>query len=216
MKTVIFDMDGVLVNSERMHFQALDRTLQAHGIALTWEYFAQFIGSTIPHMWEVIARDYHLNTELVRQMHAQYMMNQWYFIERDGHLPVDGAQELVRSLFAAGYRLAVASSSSEQQIAEIVDALGIRGCFTALISGETVPHPKPEPDIFLSAADTLGVQPADCVVIEDSAHGVAAAKAAGMFCIGLRNPDSGEQDLSAADRTVSALRDICVDSFPTV
>lgn len=124
-----------------------------------------------------------------------------------GHTPVDGSPELVRALARRGYRMAVASSSPMYEITEVVAALGLDGCFEFLISGETVEHPKPAPDIFLQAAAHMGVSPEDCIVIEDSSNGVRAAKAAGMTCIALRNPDSGNQDLTPADIIIDALGD---------
>lgn len=204
MQTVIFDMDGVLINSERMHYEALSKTLAARGAVLGWEYYAQFVGSSAAHMWEVLERDFGLSDSR-KERAAAYAMNQWFFLERDGYIAVPGAQKLVEQLFCAGARLAVASSSALPAIEATVEALQIRHCFVRLISGESVARPKPAPDVFLEAARQLQTPPEDCIVIEDSENGVRAAKAAGMYCIGLQNPDSGAQNLSAADRIVDTL-----------
>lgn len=93
----------------------------------------------------------------------------------------------------------LASSSPMYYIRAVLAKLGIEGCFQAVASGEEVPRSKPSPDVFLLAAERLGVQPCDCLVIEDSAHGVRAAGAAGMRSVGYVNPTSGQQDLSGAD-----------------
>lgn len=205
MQTVIFDMDGVIINSERMHFKALQKTLSEQGVLIGFPYYSQFIGSTVTHMWDVLERKFHF-TKPRAELNAAYEMNKWFFIQKDGYQPVDGAQELVQRLFRSGVRLAVASSSSPKVITDAVNALHIRNCFLKLISGETVTHPKPAPDIFLKTARQLDVEPTECIVIEDSTNGVRAAKAAGMYCIGLQNPDSGNQDLSQADLIVTSLR----------
>jgi len=96
-------------------------------------------------------------------------------------------------------KLAIASSSSIASIERNMEQLGLRKYFDKVVSGVTVDKPKPAPDVFLKAAEELGVKPEECLVIEDSCNGVKAAKAAGMACIGYVNPNSGEQDLSEAD-----------------
>lgn len=207
MKTILFDMDGVLVATEHMHYEALncvlDRTV---GRTMDWGYYTQFIGSTTTFLWNTLDRDFGLDGQTA-SLHAAYTQQKIEFLKERGHVPVDGSPELVRALSRRGYRMAVASSSPMCEITEVVQALGLEGCFEFLISGETVEHPKPAPDIFLKAAEHLGAAPEDCIVIEDSANGVRAAKAAGMTCIALRNPDSGNQDLSPADIIIDALGD---------
>lgn len=207
MKTILFDMDGVLVATERMHYEALNRVLdRAVGRTMDWGYYTQFIGSTTTFFWSTLDRDFRLNGQ-TDALHQAYTQQKIEFLKERGHTPVDGSPELVRALARRGYRMAVASSSPMYEITEVVTALGLDGCFEFLISGETVEHPKPAPDIFLQAAAHMGVQPEDCIVIEDSSNGVRAAKAAGMTCIALRNPDSGNQDLTPADIIIDALGD---------
>lgn len=205
MNTVIFDMDGVLVNTERTHYQALCRTLaRVAGRTMDWDYYAQFVGTTLSHMWSVIERDYDLPGQTA-VLDAAFEEDKAYYREKNGHVPVPGAPALVRRLKAAGCTLAVASSSPQREIDAAMEALGLTECFTVLISGETVARPKPAPDIFLKAAALLGADPSACAVVEDSANGVGAAKAAGMFCVGFVNPDSGDQDLTPADRLVTTM-----------
>lgn len=207
MKTILFDMDGVLVATERMHYEALNRVLdRAVGRTMDWGYYTQFIGSTTTFFWSTLDRDFGLNGQ-TDALHQAYTQQKIEFLKERGHTPVDGSPELVRALARRGYRMAVASSSPMYEITEVAQALGLDGCFEFLISGETVEHPKPAPDIFLQAAAHMGVPPEDCIVIEDSSNGVRAAKAAGMTCIALRNPDSGNQDLTPADIIIDALGD---------
>jgi HAD superfamily hydrolase (TIGR01509 family) len=104
--------------------------------------------------------------------------------------------------------MALASSSTQRVIDTVLEKLALVGVFDPVVSGEEVEHGKPAPDIFLRTAGLLEIPPETCLVIEDSANGVRAAKAAGMVCIGFRNPNSGAQDLSAADAIVASLDEI--------
>lgn len=216
-KPVIFDMDGVLVNSERMHFDALNRTLaRATGRTMDWNYYSQFVGSTLTHMWQVLDCDFELGGNIAA-MDQAYTADKEYFLAQNGHIPVPGAPALVRALHAAGCPLAVASSSPMCEIQAVVQALGLAHCFDVLVTGAVLSRPKPAPDIFLHTAELLGAAPSDCRVIEDSANGVRAAKAAGMYCIGFVNPDSGAQDLSPADVLVHDMAGclpLLVDQMP--
>lgn len=210
LKAIIFDMDGVLIDSEPVHYQANKQLMEQMGYKISYEYYKQFIGSTCTRMWKTIIKDYELDKTV-----------EWLLVESDkicddiirekGYPPVKGSVKLVRELVQAGYVLAVASSSKPERINKNVTSLGIQECFKKLVSGEKVENPKPAPDVFLKAAREIGVQPSDCVVIEDSDNGVSAAKAAGMVCIGYANPGSGEQSLNRADYIVESLENI--DSF---
>lgn len=210
LKAVIFDMDGVLIDSEPVHYQANRQLMENMGYEISYEYYKQFIGSTCTRMWQTIIRDYKLDKTV-----------QWLLTESDkicddiiienGYPPVNGSVKLVKELRASGYILAVASSSKPERIDKNVTNLDIKHCFEKLVSGEKVANPKPAPDVFLKAAKEIGVSPEECVVIEDSDNGVRAAKAAGMVCVGYLNPGSGEQSLSEADYVVESLENI--DSF---
>ncbi|MBQ4069720.1 MAG: GNAT family N-acetyltransferase [Lachnospiraceae bacterium] len=210
LKAVIFDMDGVLIDSEPVHYQANKQLMENMGYEISYEYYKQFIGSTCTRMWQTIIKDYKLDKTV-----------EWLLVESDkicdeiirenGYPPVKGAVNLVKDLRQAGYVLAVASSSKPERIEKNVTALDIKHCFYKLVSGEKVENPKPAPDVFLKAAREIGVSPEECIVIEDSDNGVKAAKAAGMVCIGYLNPGSGVQTLSEADYVVESLENI--DSF---
>jgi len=127
--------------------------------------------------------------------------------------PIAGIPKLLAALKALPVRLAIASSSDDDFINYIVDRLQIRSYFDALISGRNLPVSKPDPAIYLLAARTLGLPPSDCVVLEDADSGIQAAKTAGMFCIGYRNPITGCQSLSQADLVVDRIEDIEVQKL---
>ena len=205
LKAVIFDMDGVLVDSEPMHSRAIVNTLKKYGVALTEEYCQQFIGSTAAHMCSTIVKDYKLMVapeELEAANHAAIKQLE----KEEGYIPVPWVKELVMNLYENKVKLAIASSSSLSDIKDVTEALGIQTYFDKLVSGTTVPNPKPAPDVFLKAAEELGVDPADCMVIEDSMNGTIAADAAGMKTIGFINPNSGYHDLSKASVLIESFQ----------
>lgn len=198
LKAVIFDMDGVLVDTEPLHYRINEMVLQDMGHELPFDYYKQFIGSTKTHMWLTVIRDYGLD-KTPDQLNELVYKKENEIIEQEGFPKISGAKQLVSSLKDAGFRLAVASSSSPDIIIKMTQGVEVYEYFDEFVSGETVAHPKPAPDVFLKAAECLGVLPEECLVIEDSKNGVCAAKAAGMACLGFANPGSGEQDLSLAD-----------------
>jgi HAD superfamily hydrolase (TIGR01509 family) len=116
---------------------------------------------------------------------------------------IPGVRQLIEELTQLGIPMAVASSSSREIVELILSKVGIRHFFRTTVSGEEAPQGKPAPDIYLKAAATLGVEPRNCVAIEDSPPGVEGAKNAGMLCVGFANANSGKLDLSSADLILS-------------
>lgn len=207
LRAVIFDMDGVLVDSEPMHEEAAQETLRRNGVALPSDYDRNFIGSTTLKMYQTIVEDLHLELSPERlAQEYQEILREW--VAERGYPPVPGTKELVWGLHERGIRLAVASSSTMPEIEENTEACGIREAFDELVSGTVVKHPKPAPDIFLLAAERLGVKPSECLVVEDSMYGTMAAEAAGMACIGFANPNSGNQDLSRTQLVVEGFAEM--------
>lgn len=132
-------------------------------------------------------------------------------IETKGYEEIAGMKELIKDLYQNGMKLAIASAASEREIQKGVEGLGIASYFTKLVSGETVEHPKPAPDIFLKALGELELTVEECIIIEDSGNGVRAAKAAGVPVIGFCNLDSDNQDLSKADIVVEGFEEVDFD-----
>lgn len=198
LKAVIFDMDGVLIDSEPIHYQSNVTLLKRLSVEFPYDYYKKFIGSTCSYMWECIARDFNLDKS-PQWLNTEGNKICEEIVRKQGYPPVKGAKELVKSIWEAGYKLAVASSSALPTIRSNMEAQGLTGYFDELVSGEDVENPKPAPDVFIKAAKMLGVSPNECLVIEDSRNGVLAAKAADMTCLGFINPNSGEQNLDKAD-----------------
>lgn len=207
LKAVIFDMDGVLIDSEPLHARAAVKALEHLGYNVTIEYCYQFIGSTTLHMLEVMKQEFNIPLE-TREMLTVYQETLHNLIKTEGYEPIPYTKELVIDLYNHGMKLAIASSSTVKEIEAVVKALGIKKYFTKLISGTTVSQPKPAPDIFLKAATELGVNCKDCIIIEDSYNGVSSAVAAGIPVIGFANVHSGNQDLSKASVLIEGFDEI--------
>lgn len=208
IRNILFDMDGVLIDSEPVHFQIWRQVFHNHGLDIDFDHYQHCVGSNLDSLFLMAEKYYGVTFDdrpsLIREFRA--LKEPWF--HEKGVPPIPGVQTAVRTLYQRGYRMAVASSSALKYIEFITESLGIQDCFDALCTGQAVPHPKPAPDIFLFAADALGAKPQDCLVIEDSRNGSVAARDAGMTCWGFRNPSSGNQDLSTASWIFDAFHQI--------
>lgn len=209
MKAFLFDMDGVIIDSEPLHFEVEMMTMDYLGLTATKEYLEQFVGMTNPEMWKRVKEE-HQVPHTVEQIIDYQIAKKLNHLDKADLEPIDGILELIQDLQTNGIAIGLASSSPRSFIERVLTKFQINQHFNSIVSGEEVANGKPAPDVYLEAARVLGVSPEDCYVLEDSRNGVLAAKKAGMRCIGYRNPNSGNQDLSAADVVVDSIRDIRV------
>lgn len=182
---VIFDMDGVIIDSEPRHERAFLDVFEQMGYGQTHGIqFEQYLGRSDRAVWlDFIAKH---NPKWTLDELTAWKQNHLIEIIRREQPIFDGLPELVAKL-APRYRLAVASGSVHPVIEEVLAMKSLRQFFPIVVSVQDVAHGKPAPDIFLRAAQLLGVEPAACCVIEDSAAGVTAARAAGMTAIAITN-----------------------------
>ena len=199
MKCIIFDMDGVLIDTEPLHYKVWQEVFAERGLIIDYENYKDCIGSTRKFLYELILKNYGRDFRNDPTLPKRFIEIKDKFLNEKGIPQIEGVTETVRALHEKGYKLAVASSSPLRYIHFAMEKLGIADCFDLLFSGEQVKNPKPAPDTFLAVSEKLGISPEECVVIEDSENGSRAARAAGMYCLGFANPNSGNQDLSAAD-----------------
>lgn len=182
MISVIFDLDGTLVDSEPNYYESGRRTLARHGVRdFTWEEHARFIGIGTLETLEILRDRYALAApveELLAEQNAVYLE-----LARTGTEAFPEMRAFVERLHAARVPMAVASGSSLEAIDAVLAGTGLDALLTTVVSAEEVAHGKPAPDVFLEAARRLGAEPADCVVVEDAAPGALAARAAGMACV---------------------------------
>ncbi len=197
LKAVLFDMDGVIIDSEPQHARAAVLALKKFNINISIDYAYQFIGTTTYHMCRKIIEDFSMNITPEELLKANEVAKD-QLTQTEGYITIPYIVDLMKDLHSHGIKMMIASSSSGTSIQDVMRHLGIEDILDGYISGTTVAHPKPAPDIFLAAASKLGVAPSECLVIEDSYNGVTAAAAAGIPAIGFLNPNSGKQDLSKA------------------
>lgn len=189
-------MDGVIIDSEPLHQKVEEELLEDLGGTMTASDKEAFVGTTDYHMWSTMKERFDLS-QSVEEMIAS--KKDRFLSQIHNIFLVDGFKEVLSQLKEEGYLIALASSNNRRAVDQIVKQFDLAKDFELTMSGEDVTHGKPHPEIFLKTAEAIGVAPANCLVIEDAKNGVEAAKAAGMKCIGLDNPNSGPQDLSEAD-----------------
>jgi HAD superfamily hydrolase (TIGR01509 family) len=201
---VIFDMDGVLADTEPFNERALGVVLARRGASLSGIEYQGLVGQSNEASWVWMIAHFRLTESLVDLGHEyeRELLPQLAEV-----VPSPGAMELIHDLRSSGIRLAVASSSPRVIVDTILERLGMTHAFDVVVTGKEVAVGKPAPDIFRLAAERLGVAPADCVVIEDSAHGLEGARRAGMHTIALK---------TAYQQSDSLRADVIVDSLESL
>lgn len=207
LKAVIFDMDGVIIDSEPMHARAAVLALKRFNIDISYDYMNEFIGSTTYHMCSKMIQDFNIDTTPDELYNLNNEMKK-SLLEAEGHTVIPYIIDLIKDLYANGMKLIIASSSPADVIEEVIESLKIKNYFNGYISGMQVERPKPAPDIFLEASKLLQQNPDECIVIEDSSNGINAAVAAGITSIGFVNPNSGNQDLRNATILVEGFDEV--------
>lgn len=197
IRAVIFDMDGVLTDSEPLINKAAIAMFKEKGLTVQPDDFIPFLGAGEERYVGGVAEKYGFPLDPVAGKQRTYEI---YFELVPTQLHAfPGVPELVKACRNAGLRLAVASSADGNKVRVNLESIGLPNeSWDAVVSGELVKRKKPSPDIFLLAAETLGVNPAECAVVEDAVNGVQAAKAAGMRCVAVAHTLSAEH-LQAAD-----------------
>ena len=191
MKAVIFDMDGVIFDSERATYLCWKKVAEDHGLAGMDEVYRRCIGVTVEVTRQICLDAYGEDFPYERfDKEASILYHEKY---DGGRLPVkEGVRDILSYLKESGIPTAIASSTRQERVVSQLTEAGLIGFFNVIVGGESVSRSKPAPDIFLYAAEKLGTEPADCVVIEDSFNGIRAAHAAGMIPVMV--PDMLEPD----------------------
>jgi beta-phosphoglucomutase len=207
---VLWDMDGTIVDTVELHFQAWYTVLDERSIPITREslraaFGKNAVGIVSAHLDHPPEPDF--LTEVIDSKEALFQQ-----MVRENPVPVfPGATEWLETLQARGVKQAIASSAPMGNITVTVEKLDLSKYFIELVSGADLP-PKPAPDVFLEAARLLGFLPEDCIVIEDAVAGVQAAQAAGMKCIAVATTHAAEE-LPEPDVLVDRLSDLPADVF---
>lgn len=206
---LVFDMDGVLVDSNPFHLQKWAEFLDEHGVSHTPEEMAQHVlGHHNDHAFRYFFGNRFSNEELVQfgeEIEARFRK------AFHGHAqPLPGLEALIVECRAAAIPMAVASSAIRKNVEFVVDELGFRPYFRCLFSGDHVEHPKPDPEIYVLTAAELGLPPASCLAFEDSTVGIESAKGAGMKCVAIAStfPVQELQRHGYADHVAASFREL--------
>jgi len=207
MNYIIFDMDGVLLDSEPMHQEIIYEVFQLKGIPFDKAYIETLTGMSAFPMWEKVKHDAQ-RSESVEEL---IKFHRDYFFKRlpEVKVPlVPHVKDVLKKFKNEGKHLSLASSSGRKLIDIFTQQTNIAHYFEVIMSGDDVQYSKPNPEIFLKVAQWYGLPATQFTVIEDSTNGVKAAKSAGMQCVGFQNPLSGGQDLSQADLLIHSMQEL--------
>lgn len=211
-RAVIFDVDGVLVDSYAAHFQSWQAFAAPHGFVFTEALFKQTFGRTSQDILRLMWPDRALSDDLVRRWDREKEAR-FREIIRTNFPAMPGARALLVRLHAAGFGLAVGSSGPPENVQLVLDQLDPEKLVKVQVTGADVTRGKPDPQVFLLAAERLHSPPEACVVVEDAPAGIEAAHRAGMRCIGLASTGRTHEELAAADLRVTRLSELSPETI---
>lgn len=208
-EAVIFDMDGVLLDSEPLHFKALQRVLQDDGFDWTETDNEELLGTTVRDSFRIIGK----RRALTRSVDSYVQIYESAVLDVLSHPlePAPGVVKLLVALKDRGVPVAVASSSQRSWIEATLHSLAIDHFFGIVVAGDEVARGKPAPDIYLRTSERLGIRGDRCTAIEDAPNGVLSAHAAGMYVIAVRTPYTRHLPVEGADLVVDSLDEVTVD-----
>lgn len=207
IKTVIFDMDGVIVDTEPLHFEVTKRQFRALGIELTPELHGTFTGNSNRNIYQKVISNFQISTPLEELLQTKNELFIEAFANSKNLEMLPGVLDLIKDLYKNGMQLILASSSEHHIIELIFKRFSLDQYFSFRVSGEDFPESKPNPAIFLKAVELSGMRAENCIVIEDSYSGIKAAKAANLYCIAYKGEAEG-QDQSMADEIIYDFADL--------
>ncbi len=205
MPAVLFDMDGVLVDGEPLHFAAVNAILADEEVELDMVTYTEYLGTTLDHTWNDLRVRFGLahGYDHYADRYGLAVMEQY----RTQAEAMPGAHALLQQLEEADVPCAVASSSNRNWVETALTKLGMRENFQAVVAGDEVKQSKPDPEIYLSAAAKLGAEPGVCTVIEDAPAGIESGRRAGMQVIAVRTEMTAGIKLTGAARIIDSLEE---------
>ena len=208
IQTVIFDMDGVIVDTEPVHRYAYFQHFSELNIDVSEELFTSFTGNSTRNVFQRVNSIFNLNADVEELiLRKRTIFNDAFDHKEDLEL-LAGVENLIKNLHENGVELILASSASKVTIDRVFRRFGLHPYFSNIVSGEDFPKSKPHPAIFEFAASLSKAPKENCIVIEDSTNGVLAAKAAGIYCVGYNSIHSKLQDLSKADLIINHFNEL--------
>lgn len=208
IQTVIFDMDGVIVDTEPVHRYAYFQHFEELNIPVTEAMFTSFTGNSTRNVFQNLKAVFNLEQQVEDLIQRKRtIFNEAFDTKADLEL-LEGVENLILEFHQNGMQLILASSASKVTIERVFSRFKLHQYFTHIVSGEDFPKSKPDPAIFVHAASLSFAPKENCIVIEDSTNGVKAAKAAGIYCVGYNSIHSKLQDLSAADVIINHFNEL--------
>lgn len=204
---VIFDMDGVLIDSVRFHWQAMNQVLARYNIHIADDQLRNYIGQSVIRQLHQISEKFHtpLDIDLIVE-ELKPIKDEL----QKGIQPKEGVKQLIELLHENNVPIAIGTSSTGEDTKRKLTDAGIFHNFETLVTHDDVTKHKPDPTVYLMAAEKLHMPPSQCIVIEDAPSGIEAAKRAGMKCIAVQTPYTTADDLSGATTVVASLNDVTV------
>jgi beta-phosphoglucomutase len=216
LQAVIFDMDGVIVDTEPLHRKSFFKVFADVGIEVDATLYASFTGKATLAICRELCAHFNLRQTPESLMALKRKYFKEIFKNDHGLALLDGVLPLIKDYYDHGLKMVLASSASMDNIKQIFSRFGLDKYFVAKLSGADLKDSKPHPEIFIKAAKASGHDPSECIVIEDATNGIKAAKAAHIFCVGYQSVNSKNQDYSAADLVISHFNEIEFDKISAI
>ena len=217
IKAVIYDLDDLMVNSNPLHFEASSQVFEKYKVdlgKLPSSVRSGFIGMRVKDILKEIVRYFNLKIdfEKLHQERSELLLK----LVREKLKMMPGLVNSLKRIKGGGLKIALASSGAWWYINLVLEKFKVADYFDVIVSGDDVKRGKPDPETYLIAVKKLGIRPSQAVVLEDATNGIAAAKAAGCFCIAIKNPYTPKQDLSRADLALDSLADLSLKHLQSI
>lgn len=208
LKAVIFDMDGVIIDSEPLHSKAYHAMFEEVGISVSPDLYESLTGKSTINVCNLLIEHFELNRTaqemaVIKRRHFDVIFNNDLTFDL-----IKGVRSLIHNYHSNGLTLVLASSATMVSIERTFNRFDLNPYFKAKLSGSELKESKPHPEIFINAAAASGFNPEECIVIEDATNGIEAAKRAGIFCIGFDSIHSKNQDYSRADLVINDFEEV--------
>lgn len=213
VKAVIFDMDGVIVNSEPLHKKAYQNMFNEVNIEVSNELYESFTGQSTLEICKFLCNKFDLAESPEHLVAVKRKYFKYLFDNDTGFKLIDGVFDLIKNYYENGLILVLASSASMPNINKIFKRFDLDKYFVQKLSGADLRQSKPHPEIFIKAVKASGFKTNECIVIEDSTNGIKAANAAGIYCVGFDSFYSKNQDYSTANKVVNDFKDIAFNKI---
>lgn len=213
LQTVIFDMDGVIVDTEPVHHYAYYEHFKLLEIEVSAELFSTFTGNSTKNVFQKIKEHFGVEAEIEDLVNKKRSIFNDAFDTKEDLFLLEGVENLIKKLHQNGIQMVLASSASKVTIERIFNRFDLHKYFSHIVSGEDFPQSKPNPAIFIEAVRLSNTPKENCIIIEDSTNGIKAAHASGVFCVGYKSANSKKQDYSLANLVVDHFDEIDIDTL---